>query len=72
MNPVSQSQKFDAQGEYIRTFVPELRDVEGEGIHEPWELPLLLRTKLDYPEPLVNLTKSRQDAIDKFASLKKS
>jgi deoxyribodipyrimidine photo-lyase len=69
-NPISQSQKFDPQGEYIRTYVPELRDIEGDAIHEPWTLPGLLRSRIDYPEPLVNLSASRSRAIEAFRKLK--
>jgi deoxyribodipyrimidine photo-lyase len=69
-NPVSQSQKFDADGSYIRTYVPELAGVQGEAIHEPWTIPALLRAKLDYPEPLVDLSASRLRAIDAFRELK--
>jgi deoxyribodipyrimidine photo-lyase len=53
-NPVLQSQKFDPDGAFIRRWVPELRDVEGDGIHDPAELPMLLRMRLDYPQPLVD------------------
>jgi deoxyribodipyrimidine photo-lyase len=71
MNPVSQSQRFDPKGEFLRRYVPELEGVQGEAIHEPWELPGLLRTRLDYPPPLVDLGTSRQAAIDRFAAIKK-
>jgi len=69
-NPVSQSQKFDPDGAYLRRWVPELRDVEGEAIHEPWTLPGLLRARLDYPEPLVDLSRSRAAAIEAFRAIK--
>jgi deoxyribodipyrimidine photo-lyase len=69
-NPVSQSQRCDPQGEYIRRYVPELRDVEGEAIHEPWTIPGLLRAKLDYPEPIVDLSRTREAAIEAFREIK--
>jgi deoxyribodipyrimidine photo-lyase len=34
-NPITQSEKFDPDGEYIRTWVEELRDVEGSAVHDP-------------------------------------
>ena len=38
-NPITQSEKFDADGGYIRRYVPELRDVPDEHLHEPWKAP---------------------------------
>jgi deoxyribodipyrimidine photo-lyase len=37
-NPVTQSRRFDPDGDYIRRYVPELREVGAPGIHEPWTL----------------------------------
>jgi len=39
-NPVSQSQRFDSKGEFIRKWVPELASLSDDLIHEPWEEPL--------------------------------
>ena len=50
-NPVAQSAKFDPSGDYIRRWVPELRDVETKDIHAPWERGIKLK---GYPErPIV-------------------
>ncbi len=38
-NPVFQGEKHDPDGDYVRRFVPELRDVPGKAVHQPWELP---------------------------------
>ncbi|WP_027835921.1 cryptochrome/photolyase family protein [Maritalea myrionectae] len=67
-NPALQGQKFDAEGEYIRTYVPELRDVPTRYLFAPWEAPDDERKKygLDgskYPEPMVNLKESRKAAL---------
>lgn len=69
-NPISQSLKCDPSGDYIREFVPELRDLESDAIHEPWTLGPLLRQKLDYPEPTVDLSKTRERAIEAFRAHK--
>jgi deoxyribodipyrimidine photo-lyase len=55
LNPVVQGKRFDAQGTYVRRWVPELRDVHGKAVHEPWRHPAPERARLDYPEPLVDL-----------------
>lgn len=36
-NPWLQSEKFDAEGEFIRKWVPELKEVKGDGVHNPYE-----------------------------------
>jgi deoxyribodipyrimidine photo-lyase len=69
-NPVSQSQKFDPEGTYIRRWVPELAGVRGEAIHEPWSLPVFSRSRLEYPEPIVDLSASRRRAIEAFQALR--
>lgn len=69
-NPVTQSERFDANGAYIRRHVPELAAVEGDAVHDPSRLPPLVRAKIDYPDMLVDLSSSRQRAIDAFASAK--
>jgi len=69
-NTYSQSEKFDPDGEYIREFVPELRDIEGPAIHDPTQLPGLLRTRLEYPDPLVDRVKARIRAIEAFKQLR--
>jgi deoxyribodipyrimidine photo-lyase len=53
-NPVRQAQRFDPQGDYVRRWVPELQDVPGAGVHEPWLLEAETRRQLDYPERIVD------------------
>ncbi|WP_420550595.1 deoxyribodipyrimidine photo-lyase [Litorivicinus lipolyticus] len=65
MNPVSQSQRFDKNGDYIRRWVPELADLDAKTIHAPFDAkahPIGLK----YPKPMVDLKRSRQQAIDTF------
>lgn len=63
-NPVSQSQKFDHDGDYIRKWVPELTHLDAKTIHEPYAKNPNL--KLDYPKPIVDLKSSRVRAIEAF------
>ena len=71
-NPVSQSLRFDPDGAYIKRHVPELRGLEGEALHQPWALPDLVRSRLDYPEPLVDLAASRARAIEAYRAARES
>jgi deoxyribodipyrimidine photo-lyase len=61
-NPVTQSERFDAEGAYIRQWLPELAVVKGKDIHMP---PGLLRPK-DYPAPLVDHKEAREIALSMF------
>jgi len=68
-NPVTQGQKFDAAGTYVRRYVPELEALDERTIHTPWEVPPMLRSTLDYPPPIVDLKDSRERALTAFQSL---
>jgi deoxyribodipyrimidine photo-lyase len=63
-NPVMQGQKFDPQGDYVRRWVPELRDVTGKAVHEPWELGDDMPG--DYPERIVDHAAERKVALDRY------
>ncbi|MEU2490524.1 deoxyribodipyrimidine photo-lyase [Streptomyces sp. NPDC007883] len=55
LNPVRQARRHDPDGSYVRRWVPELEDVDGSAVHEPWKLPDAARARLDYPGPIVAL-----------------
>ncbi|MFG2137693.1 cryptochrome/photolyase family protein [Streptomyces sp. NPDC048650] len=55
LNPVTQAKRYDPAGDYVRRWVPELRDIEGPAVHEPWKLQGPDRARLEYPEPLLDL-----------------
>lgn len=63
-NPVSQSHKFDPNGEYIRQWMPELAHLDNNLIHEPYAKDSSLA--LNYPQPIVDLKTSRLRAIETF------
>jgi deoxyribodipyrimidine photo-lyase len=60
-NPVRQSQRFDAEGSYIRHFVPELAALSKKFIHEPAN-----SCPENYPEPLVEHKFARARALNAF------
>lgn len=68
-NPASQSRKADPHGAFIRRFVPELAQVAGDEIHEPSSLPPLLRSRLDYPEPIIDHGAARARTLAAFKGL---
>jgi deoxyribodipyrimidine photo-lyase len=52
LNPVRQAKRFDPDGAYVRRYLPELEQVRGKAIFEPWRMEGFDR--LDYPPPLVD------------------
>jgi len=69
-NPYSQSKKCDLDGAFIRRYVPELGDVEGAAIHDPSTIPALLRSTIEYPEPIVDHKTTRAHAIEAFKRIR--
>ena len=65
-NPLSQSQKFDPKGLFLRRWLPELSDLDDRSIHDPDSQQ---RAKLGYPEPIVDLKTSRLRAIAAFENI---
>lgn len=64
-NPVSQSKKFDNDGAFIRSWIPELRDVPDQYIHEPWTMP---QPPAAYPAPIIDHAFARDRTLKAFAS----
>ena len=74
-NPVTQGQKFDADGRYVRRWVPELRGVPDRWLHAPWTAPAEVlrdaRVRLggEYPRPIVEHDAARKRALDALATI---
>lgn len=68
-NPMLQSQKFDANGAYIKQWCPELSQRAASRIHFPRELG---EAVMDYPLPLLDFKQSRELALSRFAQIKDS
>lgn len=59
-NPVTQGERYDPDGAYVRRFVPELAHLEGKRIHAPWEGVSLLDPAPDYLPPIVDHREARE------------
>ena len=74
--PVTQGQRFDTAGDYVRKYVPELAQLPDKWIHAPWEAPAGVLAAAGvtlgktYPRPLVDHAAARADALQAFALLK--
>ncbi len=69
INPSKQSRRYDAEGEYIRRFVPELVGVPDEEVHGPvrgWRS----GRRIDYPEPIVDHAQARDRLLAAFRRIR--
>jgi deoxyribodipyrimidine photo-lyase len=77
-NPVSQSEKFDAEGKFIRKYCPELSALNKKQIHAPWEVPALelsmanIQLGKSYPRPCVDHAHARAKTLLRYAVVKKA
>ena len=75
-NPVSQGEKFDPEGAYVRKWVPELAKLSNRWIHNPWEAPNSVLSSsgvvlgVTYPERIVSHSISREIALQAYATLR--
>jgi len=75
-NPVTQSERFDPEGRFIRRYVPELKEVADKHIHAPWRMTpgeqaaCGVRIGQDYPPPIVDHEKARQKTLARYAVVK--
>jgi deoxyribodipyrimidine photo-lyase len=76
-NPITQSEKFDSEGKFIRRYVPELAKVSNKHIHAPWLMGRLEQEALgvvigrDYPGPIVDHARARERTLARYAVVKK-
>ena len=66
-NPVTQSERFDAAGGFIRQMLPELAAIPQKQLHWPHPLPMSVR----YPKPIVEHAKARLRTLEMFYAVKK-
>jgi len=75
-NPVTQGERFDENGEYVKKWLPELQDLDKKYIHKPWEASVFdlklanIELGKTYPKPIVNLKTSREKALEAYNHVK--
>jgi deoxyribodipyrimidine photo-lyase len=66
-NPITQSERYDANGDYIRHWVPELRDLATKHIHAPWQSKH--GVPLGCTPPIVDHANERDEALRRLAAI---
>jgi len=75
-NPITQGERFDKTGAFVRQWIPELASLPDRYIHQPWTAPATILKQAaielgkDYPHPIVEHTVGRERALQAFAQLK--
>ena len=75
-NPISQGQKFDPQGDYVRQWMPELQAVPKKFIHAPWQMSKSDQRKArcrigeDYPPPIVDHAWARDRMLAAYKAVR--
>jgi deoxyribodipyrimidine photo-lyase len=76
-NPITQSQKFDPEGKFIKRYLPQLDKLSKKSIHAPWEAGHIeleaadILLGRDYPLPIVNHDEARKKTLVRYSVVKK-
>jgi len=76
-NPITQGEKFDTDGIFVKKWIPELKNVPKKYIHKPWEMTEEEKMKINfdlkknYFEPIVDHAEARKAALNAFEFTKK-
>jgi deoxyribodipyrimidine photo-lyase len=62
-NPVTQGERFDSEGVFVRRFLPELAEVPDRFVHRPWQAPT---PPAGYSAPIVDHASRRLEALRRF------
>ncbi|MES2951473.1 MAG: deoxyribodipyrimidine photo-lyase [Pseudomonadota bacterium] len=77
-NPINQSEKFDAQGKFIKRYMPQLAGLNAKQIHAPWRLSAAelaaagVELGQNYPHPIVDHAEARALTLQRYAVVRKS
>ena len=75
-NPVTQSQKFDAEGAFIRRYLPQLEGFTAKEIHAPWLISAPRQKEAgciigrEYPMPIVDHAIARKKTLERFGAVR--
>ncbi|KAG1668259.1 Deoxyribodipyrimidine photo-lyase [Nymphon striatum] len=75
-NPIIQGEKFDTDGDYVKLFCPELKNMPNKYLHKPWEAPADVLDKAGivlgktYPNPIVDHKTARDRALAAYQAMK--
>jgi len=73
---VTQSEKFDAHGDFIRRYLPKLANFTAKDIHAPWQVPQERQREAgcvvgrDYPSPIIDHAQARAKTLQRFGIVK--
>ncbi|KGY14142.1 deoxyribodipyrimidine photolyase [Vibrio tubiashii] len=67
-NPITQGERFDGEGEFVRRWVPEIREVPNKYIHQPWKW--VESDRLAYPKPIVDHKTEREITLSLYKQAK--
>ncbi len=77
-NPVTQSERFDPDGKFIRKYLPELATCNKKFIHAPWQMDAVTQKRTgiiigrDYPAPIVDHAAARLVTLDRYAAARQT
>ncbi|APG17241.1 deoxyribodipyrimidine photo-lyase [Kosakonia radicincitans DSM 16656] len=71
-NPTTQGERFDASGEFIRHWLPELQAVPEKHLHQPWAWADKQGQRLDYPRPIVDHKQARAATLAAYEAARKA
>ncbi|OYT93373.1 MAG: deoxyribodipyrimidine photolyase [Burkholderiales bacterium PBB3] len=77
-NPVTQSEKFDADGKFIRRYIPQLAKLDAKSIHAPWAAKPLVMASAgvvlgeNYPQPIVDHAEARAATLARYGIVRKT
>ncbi|GMV93241.1 MAG: deoxyribodipyrimidine photolyase [Candidatus Hydrogenedentota bacterium] len=75
-NPVTQGERYDPEGDYVREWIPELANLPSKWIHKPWEASEVELSEAGitlgdtYPHPIVDHAQARERALEAYNAIK--